>query len=194
MQAWCRYAHGDPEINSVLLNAMFHGEQPQLDHRRLPWDGTSFESERAGAKIAVGIFCCLVVDRGLTVFMRGVWFITFKSVKFCWMCGADRADHPYTDVSSRATWRSSLLPFDVGDARKVGDHPIWDLTGVTRWHAAGDLMHTGDLGVLLWLLGAVLWELVFDGPFRGPIEARRKAVWNVIESNYDWWGFLLLNV
>ena len=37
-------------------------------------------------------------------------------------------------------------------------------------------------------MGAVLWELVFDGPFRGPIEARRKAVWNVTESKYEFLG------
>ena len=45
-------------------------------------------------------------------------------------------------------------------------------------------MHTGCLGVVLWLLGAVLWELAFDGPFNGRLEARRDQLWALIQAKY----------
>ena len=69
---------------------------------------------------------------------------------------------------------------------KIGDHPVWDLAGVTRWHCqGGDLMHTGCLGVVAWFLGSVLWGLVYDGPFEGSVDRRIKAVWGHIVHWYD---------
>ena len=51
------------------------------------------------------------------------------------------------------------------------------IDGVSRFNVPGDLMHTGALGVLQWFLGAVLWEMVFDGVWYGPIESRISHVW-----------------
>ena len=101
------------------------------------------------------------------------------------MCGANRSDNPYTDTSRRARWKATLLAWIFGARLRVSDHPVWDLIGVNRWHAPGDLMHTGCLGVLLWLLGSVLWELIFDGPFRGALEARKQRLWALIQAKYN---------
>ena len=90
----------------------------------------------------------------------------------------------FTDVSAEAALKASLLDFHAPHPR-VSGHPVWDLAGVDRWHAPGDLMHTGCLGILLWLQGAVLWELVYDGPFHGNVERRRRALWDLVCAKYD---------
>ena len=92
---------------------------------------------------------------------------------------------PFTDVSAGAAWRTTLLPFPGGAATRISIHPVWDLEGVSRWHCAGDLMHTGCLGVVSWLLGGVLYELVYDGPFNGAVEDRRAPLWMLILSKYE---------
>ena len=109
----------------------------------------------------------------------------FNSNSFCWLCRCDRSDATFTDVSATARWRRTILSVERC-VEKIGDHPVWDLAGVTRWHCqGGDLMHTGCLGVVAWFLGSVLWELVYDGPFEGSVDRRIKAVWGHIVHWYD---------
>ena len=76
---------------------------------------------------------------------------------------------------------------NVGDPPAgTSDHPVWDLFGITLWHClGGDLMHAGCLGIVPWLLGSVLWELVCDGPFDGNADKRVKTVWPHILDVYD---------
>ena len=64
-------------------------------------------------------------------------------------------------------------------------HVSSELKGFTRFHAPGDLMHTGDLGVVCWLFGAVFWELIYDGPLAGTIGHRLDQLFALIQSVYD---------
>ena len=107
-----------------------------------------------------------------------------NSNEFCWMCRADRMARSFTDVSADAAWKATLLDVHAPHPR-VSGHPVWDIVGIDRWHAPGDLMHTGCLGILLWLQGAVLWELQYDGPFHGTVERRRRALWELVCAKYD---------
>ncbi len=63
-------------------------------------------------------------------------------------------------------------------------HKIMNIAGLTRFHFPGDLMHTGCLGVVQYLVGSVLYELVFEGPFGRPKEALDK-VWGMIRERYS---------
>ena len=45
-------------------------------------------------------------------------------------------------------------------------------------------MHTGDLGVVCWFLGSVIWELVHDGPFPGTIPSRIEQLFATIRATY----------
>eukprot|EP00969_Alexandrium_andersonii_P283945 12553178-Alexandrium_andersonii.AAC.1 len=55
--------------------------------------------------------------------------------------------------------------------------------GVTRFHCVGDLMHAGDLGVCLWLLG-VLAELIHGARYQGALEKRMEGLWGDILAKY----------
>ena len=49
-------------------------------------------------------------------------------------------------------------------------------------------MHTGPLGIIQWLLGAIMWELIFDGPFPGTTEDRVAKLWAEIQVYYELLG------
>ena len=46
-------------------------------------------------------------------------------------------------------------------------------------------MHSGPLGVLEWLEGPTLWELMNDGIFEGSEGDRLKQLWQAILLEYD---------
>ena len=46
-------------------------------------------------------------------------------------------------------------------------------------------MHTGPLGVLEWLEGATLWELMSDGILEGTEADRLKELWQAILAEYE---------
>ena len=111
-----------------------------------------------------------------------------NSNEFCWMCRCNRGDCSFTDFRMGAGWRRSLLDWDEGRSVAISTHPIWTLIGISRWNVPGDLMHTGCLGILLWLLGAVLYELIFHGSFSGTIDHRRQELWTRIQRNFSAMG------
>ena len=46
-------------------------------------------------------------------------------------------------------------------------------------------MHTGPLGVLGWLMGAIIWELVSHGVWGGSTEERIQRLWEQIDLGYE---------
>ena len=57
--------------------------------------------------------------------------------------------------------------------------------GVNRYHASGDLMRSGHLGQDCLVVGGVLHELLFDGPFPGSKAQRLEQIWERIQCWYD---------
>ena len=47
------------------------------------------------------------------------------------------------------------------------------------------MMHTGPLGVLAWLIGSTLWELLNDGILEGTEADRLKELWQAILGEYE---------
>ena len=70
-------------------------------------------------------------------------------------------------------------------ANPVTNHPVSELRNFSRFLSTGDLQHCGPLGILGFFLGAVLWELVFDGVFEGSEANRLDAVWHQILMEYE---------
>ena len=163
-------------------------------HRKIPgvqigrWG--SDDQRLAGTVPAFGNyrFVCWAIVADLQYLCDDLGFPHHGSHQFCWLCSASRSagsETPFTDLSRTANWRSTILSDDEAIAVPATTHPISLLRGTTRFHAAGDLMHTGDLGVLCWFWGSVLWELVYDGPFAGNVDRRLEQVSAVIKSIYD---------
>ena len=167
-----------------LFNALFRGFHPATNHKGQRWPAGTFEAKQSGKPIADSKFFfviwCLAGDLPYLAEEYGLEHCNANNC--CWLCSANRSDLTFTDVTPTAAWRATLK--QVTHDSRVSEHPIWDLEGVARWHVPGDLMHTGCLGVLLYILGSTLWELVFDGPYGGSAQARAKAVWQKISHKY----------
>ena len=169
-----------------FFNCMFEGRHPDRDHRGRAWPHNSREASSSGNIKAGGHFFVVWNLVGDLPYLAEEYGLPhFNSGSFCWMCGVNRDDLPYTDCRRAAMWRGALTPWGVGKAATPSEHPIWNLQGVSRWFAPGDLMHTGCLGVLAWLLGSVCYELIFDGIFPGPLELRRSRLWDLVQLKYD---------
>jgi hypothetical protein len=90
--------------------------------------------------------------------------------RVCWRCHASKSGvHPFTDPSREATWHGTTIEtyFFVHQALQAGIYlsvifgwPGWDKHGLE--YCEVDLMHTGDLGIVQYLLGNVLFELFLE--------------------------------
>ena len=93
------------------------------------------------------------------------------------------ARHVLTDLSLDASWKASLVTLLEALAIAI-DHPISQLKNFSIWLNPGDGMHAGSLGILTWFLGAVLYELVHDGPWEGSVADRLDILWTHINAEY----------
>ena len=112
----------------------------------------------------------------------------YGSLEPCWLCSCSaRPDscHPWTDLRSPAAWESTIIDAEEGIATDFTHHPIGKLECVTRFHASGDMMHTCCLGVAQNMMGSILNELVFQGPFLGSKDLRVEQVFKLIKKHYD---------
>lgn len=84
----------------------------------------------------------------------------------CWKCRANFGSIPFRDFYETALWRATLITDAIfkADILAGGAYisELYNLPGFKHEFVTGDLMHTGDLGVLLYLLGIVLWELLVE--------------------------------
>ena len=115
-------------------------------------------------------FVCWGLAGDLEYFSNDLHFPHFNSLNPGWFCGVSRAagsDTPLTDLSLQADWKDSLIGVLPGCFAHPTDHPIMAIPGAARFHAPGDLMHSGHMGQNQQMCGSVLHELLFDGPFEG---------------------------
>ena len=115
-------------------------------------------------------------------------FPHFNSIEPCMFCPISRSLEstcPITDMSINAEWKGRLMPIAMGCVIPPTAHPIMSLVGVNRYHASGDLMHSGHLGQDSFVVGGVLHELLFDGPFPGSKAQRLEQIWEKIQFWYD---------
>jgi hypothetical protein len=96
-------------------------------------------------------------------------------------------DRQWSDFRSTVTWKQNLTTPSQWIAR-VHRHPLWAswaLTGVVLFCICIDVMHAGDLGVLKYFLGSVIWTLVWESDLEGDFDMRVSAVWRFVLKAYD---------
>ena len=172
-----------------FFQALFAGKHPGLDPDGQPW-GTDAQACLAGKPICQGrlIFVCWIITGDLEFLGNELQMPHFNSGKPCWLCGACRQEGSpdmITDLSTNAHWKATLWQPGEGGFSPCSEHPIMSIPGVSRFSVPGDLMHTGDLGVLGYFLGSILAELLVDGPFTGPQAAQLKVIWRLVQDKYQ---------
>ncbi len=178
-----------------FLNAALEGIHPRFNPSGGEWPAGSFEAEWAGQPFCNGRFKIVVwgLTGDLEWFSNELGYPHFNSLEPCWMCLCSRRRGtavPITDVLPTASWKATKIPHATGARTKVSEHVLMTITGVTRFHYPGDLMHAGGGGVCLYVLGSVLYELVYENP--GCRDARRnlERVWGMIHERYSRWGMV----
>lgn len=84
----------------------------------------------------------------------------------CFKCLANFGNLPFMDFYESQLWAQTLLTHEgfMADviARRGYKSEIFNIPGFTHAMITADLMHCGDLGVLLYLLGIVIWEIIAE--------------------------------
>ena len=97
--------------------------------------------------------------------MQG-WGREGASNRCCWKCLADYRSLNFRDFYETALWRATLLNHASFMASMIASNSyiseIFKLPGFRHEMITADLMHCGDLGVLLYLLGIVMWEMIVE--------------------------------
>ena len=84
----------------------------------------------------------------------------------CWKCLANFGSLSFRDFYETALWRQTMLThiLFLASVLQNGHYlsEIFNLPGFLHSFITGDLMHCSDLGVLLYLEGIIIWELVME--------------------------------
>ena len=113
--------------------------------------------------------------------------------EICTWCPANVTTHNYKNVLPDANWKSECYQCGPTDT-PVSDHPLWNSDlGITRFMYTGDLMHTGDLGVLPHLYASTIVDMIGCGVDVGCIvtgnkAARLEVAWQMIQTEYELYG------
>ena len=177
------------EYIALFFNAMYEGSRPPRDPRGRPWPEGSLEEKNLNKPFLGGqlFIVCWKITGDLEHNANDLWLPHFNSQFPCGNCCVNRIEGtplPVTDLSRDAAWKApenQLCNTDLPSR-----HPIWTIHGVTRSHCTGDLMHTGDGGVLLYFIGGVMQELVVDATlYQGNMEAKTSQLFTKIQQKYD---------
>ncbi|CAK0824589.1 unnamed protein product [Prorocentrum cordatum] len=172
-----------------FLDALFDGRHPQKDPWGRDWPSDSPDARTAGLECCGGMrWVCWAIVGDLDFFSNDLGYPHVNSNHPCWFDSVSRdndTDFPLTDLSRGAAWKGTLLSEEECMEIPCTRRFIGKLKGTTRYQSPGDLMHTGCLGVVAAFVGAILWELVHDGPFPGTIDQRLGAVCVVINASAD---------
>jgi len=139
-------------------------------------DGAPFQwSNKVGDRNRFNLQNTYMRTRGACIQKRGDWawykqimgIVAWKGEgiekRICFRCRADGCNHPWTDVSWHATWMYTVFTHAEFIADAAMNHRY--ICGIFSWlgfdykYISVDLMHCGDLGILLYVLGNSLYEL-----------------------------------
>ena len=92
------------------------------------------------------------------------WTGEGEDQRCCWKCLANFGSLNFRDFYESALWRQTLLTHVLFKAAVLASGPylseIFNIPCFEHEMITGDLMHCSDLGVLLYLEGIILWELL----------------------------------
>ncbi len=144
------------------------GVMPSRRHDGSPFAGDSHRAARAGQPLALraaflqirGDWSQLKTSLGLVG-----WSGEGPSKRICWQClaGFPEAGAPdWRDPSAQAPWRCTALShidfLEDTAVRGAALSKLFGIPGMLLEYVEVDLMHAGDLGILQYVLGNVLFE------------------------------------
>ena len=146
------------------ITSMLEMVHPLLNHAGLAWEDGSEADTLAGKPFFVqkrAVLWLLVGDLD--------WFCNYLHVERhygsndpCWLCSCNTSTRPWTDFSSAADWRATLV-----DIEKVSDNDLFSIPGISRFNLCIDTMHTVCLGVSAFAVGSAMRDMVCSSQFYG---------------------------
>lgn len=174
----CHGRHTFDSIFKVLqwdFKAFLSGERPRLRDDGVPFSeskriGDSYRHKAREENKRFAVRGGLIQKRGDWSWLKcALGMIGWEGEKIgetrrcCFKCLANFSNLSFMDFYERALWRQTLLTHEgfLADVQARGCYKseIFNLPGFTHAMITADLMHCGDLGVLLYLLGIVIWEM-----------------------------------
>ena len=105
----------------------------------------------------------------------------------CGLCPANRSDLSFMDFRPDAAFKTALCQPGNDDTR-VSDHPIWGISGVSRFSYTPDEMHAMALGPVIWMHASVMHTLIHPdiGVIRGgAFKSRVERLWESVLEAYE---------
>lgn len=170
-------------IWSVLrwsFKALLEGRFPRTDHNNKPFTDP-WRKRMAGRRLPFRAAC--IAKCGDWAWHKQIlnltgWRGQGPNMRICWLCGAGkRGILNAWDYSLEAPWRQSMIDMPRFWCQAAFEgifvSGFWGIPGVVISYCRPDWMHTVDLGVLLYLLGNLFWEIFKElgGTFDAPGDA-----------------------
>jgi len=133
--------------------------------------------------------------KALLVEIRADWMALKQVFQFpqqnenagiCWMCYATPRD--VRDCRKSAEWRRrrrSTVSFHLELTRVGKSCPLWSMPGVSSEIVIVDWLRCADLGAAADVMGNVMLEVVDTSATAGDRNVRMKALWSMIQSEYN---------
>ena len=156
------------QVLAWSCKALLAGRWPETDHLGEAWGaGQKWRAKMAGKPLRF---------RGAVLANCGDW-AWFKSAlnlrgwrgegpckQMCWLCNAGfNEEHDCFDFRKEAPWRRNMVTMSEVIAETTQHrYPsgIWSIPGLTIGMFKPDWMHCCDLGILQYVMGSVMWELL----------------------------------
>ena len=121
-----------------------------------------------------------VLQADLEFVSQGYGLEHCQSTSPCPHCRASSTEHPWTDLSTEATWRRTI---HASKEEWLGSHEgacaLFELEGLWVANLFLDIMHTKHLGVDTFILGSLLSFLVFQK------DISLDSIWSEIRELYQ---------
>jgi hypothetical protein len=171
----------------IILWSMWHlwlGKWPEVDWQSRPWPAGSAESRLAGQELAGGYFCVPWLLKGdLDYFAKCLGLKHYARDDFCEFCTASKTtskDFWPNSFLPTAKWKSELLTAKEWRATTAEKHWIFQcFPFLSHLNVTPDELHIYHLGVSQYILGSLLWLLVYR-ILPGDPAANLDKVWNRI--------------
>ena len=168
------------------FNAMFDGRHPESDHMGRPWPPGPLGARHAGQLLTrEGYFGVIHrVCGDLDWYHKRLELRVAAGANLpCAWCDGGRPPHPpFLHMQPHAQWLSTV---HVPPAPVPSAQPIWNISGVSKFTVALDLMHTADLGVYQHFLASCLHTLLCDSGLRGSLSEREAELWGHMRQSYS---------
>jgi len=167
------------------LNALFEGRWPNTDHLGRPYDPQSSEGQLAGQYLAparsTGYSATVWSVKGdWDYFSKTLGLKSYSANAYCDFCEIDKV-HPDsemwpTNVNRNALWKNRLLSPEAWKAM-YGDrlHPLFQACHMSNANLEPDELHVLHIGTTSYLLGSILWLLVYRRMRQSPEKKKHEC-------------------